>query len=794
MPQLRTRFSQLAAIAVLAASAAGHAQTTPQWTRSLIQAERRDDPAILRHSWQASADGGSVIGSDSTLWRFRADGTTRFINTLPGLRTFSGGLGGSLLLARDEAQDATYIAASTGGSCLVMRVDAAGQQRWAVEPAGSTAGICTALTVAADGSAVLTRERALARIARDGEVLWHRGDLQTRNTGIGALLLVDAQSRIVTPRYEGNQALLARYSLSGAPLGDIALPASPQPATIHGLDPLPNGDIAVSGREDLTGVLYLLTPVHTLRLLQRSADALPYTRSVNDGATIYVQAGDSQPPGAEQVRAVDALGGGLRWQLPAKEVVAARASGVVVVQRPVLPAPATLQLLALDSNGNGLWSRPLPLGPNDLVHGGGDAAGNARLLALPLEPHPECGRALTVLMLAADGDTQARHAACTEEAFAPLRGLDAEASAGVLVQTEAGVQSLGQTGSPRWSLIECPYCTAAERRQFPLSASLIADGGAWLLQYSRASNSAYVERRNGSGGLLFTAPLPVGFATEGPLHTSGNGARLVGSSGNSLRLMLLTDGSGLQFGPEIVVPGSYPLRQVRTRQLADGDIVVEARRYACGFPACLPDEATLLRLAPDGSERWRFQSLMYGYGTVQWNDDGSALVINRHPTSNLRFVSAQGVATEPQPLAIAIEQIVGPSQGRWLARDGNGLLYLGDAQGVFTAAPMPHALTRLLTAGSRGFLVDALGLNADAALLEPQQLAPLAVFDAIGLPYPGSTGASGRWRLLDDGSVYGETFEALPPEHSTSPWRVHVSRFAVPGSPASDRVFADAFE
>lgn len=794
MPQARSRIRRLAAAAVLLASATGYAHTTPQWTRGLIQAERRDDQVMLRHSWSATADGGSVVSSDSTLWRFRADGSTQFINTLPGLRSFSGGLGGTLLLARDETQDATYVAASTGGSCLLLRVDAGGLQQWTLEPAGSAAGVCTALTVAADGSAILTRERALARIARDGQVLWHRGDLQTRTTGIGALLLIDAQSRIVTPRYEGSQTFLARYELSGAPVADIALPASAQPATIHGLDVLPNGDIAVVGREDLTGVLYLLAPSHTLRLLQRSADALPYTRSVNDGATVYVQAGDSMPPGAEQVRAIDALSGALRWHLPAKEVVAARASGVTIVQRPIQPSPASMQLIALDSSGNGDSARALALGANDLVHGGRDASGNPRLLALPLERGTDCGKALTVLVLAADGSTQARHAACTREIFWPLRGLDAEASAGALVQTQAGVQSLGQGGSPRWNLFDCPYCTAAERPQVPVNSSLIADGGAWVLQYNRADNSQFVERRTGSGGVLFWAPLPIDFATQGPLHTSGNSARIVGSGGNSVRLMLLTDGIGLQFGPEIVVPGSSALRQPRTRQLPNGDIAVEVRRAACGFPACQPDEATLLLLAPDGSERWRFQSLMYGYGSVQWNDDGSALVINRYPTATVRFVSAQGVAAEPQPLAFAIDQIVGPSQGRWLARDSNGLLYLGDAQGVFAAAPMPHALTRLLGAGSQGFLVDAVGLNADAALLEPQQLATLASFDATGLPYPGSTEASGRWRLLDDGSLYGETFEALPPERSLSAWRVHVSRFAVPGSPADDRVFTDSFE
>lgn len=795
MHQGWTMASRLAAAALLLASAAGHAHTTPQWTRSLIQAERRDDYSILRHSWSVTADGGSVIASNSSLWRFRADGSQRFINTLPALATFSGGTGSALMLARDEALDATYVAATASGSCLVLRVDATGTQQWAVEAAGSTAGACTALTVAADGSLILARERALARIARDGQVLWHRGDLQTRPVGIGALLLIDGYSRIVTPRYEGSQAQLARYGLDGAPLGDIALPTSAQPATIHGLDPLPNGDIAVTGREDLTGVLYLLTPVHTLRLLQRSADALPYTRSVNDGATIYVQAGDSLPPGAEQVRAIDALSGALRWQLPAKEVVAARASGVTIVQRPIQPAPAPMQLVALDTYGNGQWSQPLPLGSDDLIHGDTGLNGDGALLALPLQSSAACGKTLTALVLGPGGSIQGRHSACTREIFYPLRGLDARSGAGALVQTSTGIEALSESGFLRWMQYDCRYCTAAEYTRLPHATALLADGAAWLIYRSIDGTTYSAEYRDGSGSPVTGFPLTPGWEVRGALHVDGNVVRAVMRSGSALRVVTLSTSQGAQYSGQILVDGPGSVAGATAQLLPDGDFAVQFQRYTCSFPPCWPRDTTLLRLSPQGQERWRASGLTtYSQGGVYWNDDGSALLVNRFPAPNVQFVSSQGIAAAAQPLDFAAEQMIGPSQGYWLARDTNGVLHRGDAQGVFTMATVAHTVVRLLGAGSQGFLVDAFALNADAALLEPQQLATLATFDAAGLVSPGSTEASGRWRLLDDGSVYGETFEPLPPANSPSPWRVRLSRFAVPGSAAGDLVFADAFE
>ncbi|TDR41235.1 sugar lactone lactonase YvrE [Tahibacter aquaticus] len=797
------RLLAAAALGLLATAAV--AQTLPQWSRPLAENELSRGTDLSRRNWAVTADGGSVVINDG-LRRFEADGRLRYLNTLSsaqGLPPIRGAYG---MVAPDNATDAVYVALGAGADlpaagCTLLRIDLQGRIEWNYTTPGG--GACLELAVAADGSLIVRQQLALARIARNGTSLWSRKNALSAAPAWASALLLDAQQNIVLGHYADGLSRVSRYSLGGSPIADTAMPDPSLPTLLTGLDLLPNGDIAITattdpaGNASQTGALYLLSPSHSLRLLHVSPVDSPYMRSVHDDAgSIYVQAGWIQPTSAETVRAIDPVSGQQRWERDAKEL-AARSDGVLVVARSG-SGSGPLTVSALSSAASSLWTTTLPVDPNSPAMGGALLGGRSHLRVSPLFDSEDCGTGPVLFVLDDTGTVQAQHKSCTREMQRDLTALSAQSGFGVLANSGRQLRRFDSNGALRWEFFHCRYCNTDSPSIW--NTALLPDGGAWLID-STAQQSATTYRllrlhSDGSELARFDLPYP---ANGTQLFVHNDRVRLIDGNASALRWQEATAAQGVVKTRDFALSAGFASGGGRQalQALDNGDIVLTVvRRPSCSGWVCTPEQATVLRIDSDGNEAWRFETTAsritaYAYG------DGRTLLFDNQSAQqpSLRLVDAQGNAAAWQVLSFPLQGLIGPSQGRFLATGVGGGHYLIDGEGNVSSVATPFAGAGLLAAGHYGFLVSARAQGADAALLDPVQLATLAIFDVDGIANSSVDYYAEKWRMSDDGSIHAQTGSAVAENTATVGVRTRLSQFAVPGTPAAqDRLFIDRFD
>lgn len=803
MKWVSTALNALLAALLLGGSA--QAQLLPQWSREFTGQSYLDDVVVDRRSWSVSADGGTALATlaaDGVVLRRYDPSGLRFENSI-GLASLPRTLGHvrSLLLATDDGADALYLAinggtdASPGAAdiCVLLRVDAQGVREWAQDApdSASGAGACVDMAVAADGSLLLLREGTLARVMRNGSGLWYDGNVRTHNAHRGRALLIDAQQRVVLSTQAGSTATIQRRGLDGSPQGSYHVPNDTTPSKALGLDLLPNGEVVVAGQMDLpgafqqTGYVSALDPAGGLRLLHSAYTDTPFLRTTHDAAgTIYVQTG------ADSVRALAPADAALRWERPGREM-AASAAGVVLVDPAAAGAgPTTLTALSVD--GAQLWTQSLDSDRQAAVYGGDSSNGGSRLLLQPGRS-TDCGNTPLLLTLDASGSIAGRLQSCRLGAGSQaVYGLSAHAGAGVLAGSVGTVSALDEHGALRWSFSLCPYCTPLHDFGRPVASQLLADGSAWLLH--RDGNRVTLRRMNADGTVAAAIDLPSQPDIRDLYLVAGtDDAIVVLGSADSLR-WVRANASGMLGMNDFALAGGYTRGTGfvgASPRLADGSLVLAYRREPpCGFPTCGPRHVTLLRIGNEGGERWRQEfANLGGWPRALFNADGSALLLEQYASpAALRFIGSQGGVGVRRTLGFDLRDVIGPSQGRFLARGAGNDQYIGDQLGTFSAVSTPFGGEQLIGHGAQGFLVGARQYGSDAVLLDPQLLVAKASFDTDGIAY-NSPEYPSAWHMLDDGSIYA-SWNTGPPSDGT---RYFVSRFTIPGT-AAERIFADGFD
>jgi PQQ-like domain len=786
------------AAALTLVSVCAAAQTRPQWTRALPLEQRTEESLPGRRSVALTADGGALVaGRHATgivqlhqLQAGAAPGFTRRISP-PGM---PGGppLGAQqVLVAEDSSQSGFYLAASGDGQCSLLRLDNRGQHQWAMAAPGSDAGACVDLAVRADGSLIVAREQGLARVSAAGGLLWSQAGGVAHTAFEGPSVLIDAQQQIVVSAGE----TLHRYDLDGTVTQTAQLYQPDeccQPTTMLGLDLLPNGDLVAVGRADLpgdafqTGVLFVFRGTERRVLSQASSD-IPYLRAVHDSAgNLYVQTG------AGSVRAFDADSGALRWERPAREIAAANA-GVLIVE----PATAgDLQVKAYSVAGVERWTRTLPADAQDAAYGLPLATGISRIAVKSARSRPDCGNSAFIAAFDSVGEQVDNLQNCTTPQRSEFT-LDATVESGSLANAAYLVSAIGNDGAPRWQHETCPACTNASATRKAVATQLLADGGAWVLEATgRPATGLELKRLSPAGtveaGIDIAVPGgQVARLQLGLLGQSGQAEVLLGSDTTLYWLRVTT--LGVQQTRTFDLSGGAAAATLPLlRRLPDGDLQLAfvRRSTGCGMLNCSPMHVTLLRLAADGSERWRVDTTTFFMPRLLGNDDGSLLLLD---INAVQAISAAGIAAAPASLPFQVDAAVGPAAGRHLVQGRVGGVkryYLMDASGNATAVDTPLAVEPLLAAGPQGFLVGASGAGTDAQLLDAALLAPLAQFDIDG--QPGSD--SYRWLMQADGSLYAQTASQPQPAYYAAEAVARLARFAVPGTAAADRIFISVFE
>ncbi|WP_386068022.1 hypothetical protein ACFJIW_00285 [Tahibacter sp. UC22_41] len=388
-------------------------------------------------------------------------------------------------------------------------------------------------------------------------------------------------------------------------------------------------------------------------------------------------------------------------------------------------------------------------------------------------------------------------------------GAPAQPGQGVLANVSQRAVSFTPEGGLRWSLWLCPECAGnALLRPRILAVDLLADGSAWLLAAypARDGDDARYELVlvAADGTVLHRAVMPAwpGLPRSPVLRSTATQALALIPAPGGLRWLRSVAGESAVATQLVELPGNFDTVTITNSRLwPNGSLSVAlytANVAACQFNPptanCRPAAFTLLRLNADGSERWRVNA---GSGQVfiGFDDDSSSLIAqNGGTTLQLRQVGANGVPGAAFAAAdgetLTMTGAAGPVGGRYLAAAANEYVLLDRDGRVLARRPFATAAGPALTNGAYGFVTPA--WYSDAALVSADDLATLAVFDVDGIDNTDwEAPANLFWSLLSDGSLYTN---ARGNGDTAAPQRWRISRFAVPGSPASDLIFAHHFD
>lgn len=805
----RSLFAVLLCAFLYTGSDCAQALSTPQWSRSLSTDQPTNESTL---GWLAAADGETIVATgylgEIVVRRVQRSGSYRYVQVLrPGSLPLwlSGAV--TVTMAADVASGDTLLLigeknASLPESCNLVQLDADGRRKRlsAVPRLSADDGACLELAPLPDGSTVVLRERALVRLDSNGNLSWHLPLWPEVRAGSGKMLLLDAQQRLVVAGGE-TEPTVHRFNLDGGLVSTHALLQPPLPGGIGGLDLLANGDIVVAGQMDPagnathTGFVVRLGAGGQAQLLHTASNDVAYAYSTHDDAgLLYLQSGDGT------VHAISAADGQLLWQRDGRSV-AALAAGAVLVQ-----AEPGWRATAVSPQNVSLWSTAIPHAIDRAEVRADDSSG-IRLVADISSATADCGPSPALMALApSDGNIAGNKRICTIEASASVRRLSTLPQAGALVQFSEEIRALTGSSAERWRF-NARALGGEEARSRVLAATLLPDGGAWVLtaRTTPPPIQPVLRRLAADGSLLqrWNVPVPSGYAanTAAIVAEANEAALLIGSPGK-LRWVRFTRPGDLREirDYELAATGGglgfYLSFPVQPRRLASGDIVLAYSWLPeCGF-LCPPRNTplALMRLGRDGSERWRRLELGWYAPFAGFNSDGSAIAASQTGTVNLgeiQPIGADGVAAPRQLLGMPISSIVGPSQDRYLLTS-NGTHHALDASGNLTATGLTLGADAL-DASDAGFLIVPYSGDTDALLIDPQSYAVSARFDFDGNPDLQQSFYTSHWTLGDDGSVYAVSQRPSETMPQTGV-RSYLTRFAVPGSAASDIVFLDAFD
>ena len=230
----------------------------PQWTESFW----RDVPAFdgmansRAPSWVRTQDGSTALLTMSDGLLFRRFDPAGAVVELARLTPRQAGIPvndlGEVLIEADPIDGGFHLLVNAGPAsrgCWLVHVDAGFRVQWSIEAPGASihSDGCLGFRVLADGSALVIRSSALARVGSEGQTLWSRGITDGDNLRAEAFA-VEAQNVIWVAGGWNNHATVARYSTAGEPLSSDAFLCGPCIASrALAIDILPNGDALVGG-------------------------------------------------------------------------------------------------------------------------------------------------------------------------------------------------------------------------------------------------------------------------------------------------------------------------------------------------------------------------------------------------------------------------------------------------------------------------------------------------------------------------------------------------------------------
>ena len=804
------------------------------WAMLVLSGHARADAPVVGPQWTASfwrdvpAQDG-IAPSDSPTWRHLADGSTALFTTPGGLwfRRFApdgsvaefarltpqqAGIAasdlGDVWIESDPVDGGVHLLVNAGAQsqgCWLVHVDARFRVQWSVAaPGGSSLPQgCLGFHVLQDGSMLVLQSSTLARIGRDGQTLWLRGQPDGDDLGANAFA-VDANGVAWVVGRRGNEAAVTRYSAAGELLStDTFLCGTCVASAADAIDVLPNGDVLVGGRSGSLqpGFLVRYDSSGARRLWVDTDIDVGYSRITHDGSGV-VYIGVNTPYGSREIRRVDPASGTVQWSVEA-DGFGAVAHGLVTLERQA----AGLFANAIDAGGATTWSTLLSPYPTATFSRA--FAGEGGVVELLVEdPYaastPECGTSPRLLTVDSSGVIIGELQACMQPASMWLWGIDALPDVGVLANIESELVAFDPVGDERWRVVACTTCMDSLANHW-VTAALAPDGGAWAVRSESTLQGirTTIERITPDGKILFAVPAAAGAWWPGndrAIRLFAQADRVVVLTVRTRRLVWQSvglDGSPLGTHDISMPDDNFDIRSARLN--ADGSVTIVALgEIFCGV-GCNPFHLSLRRVTADGALAWG-----HDFYYVDWPampmPDGGALMVLPDSTSGADLVmqrfDPQGSALAPVTLAGVTpnsrpEAVSGPVDGRWLLHtftydySEQALWSIGE-DGLVGASRLeswnaPHAF------GSSGYLVP----TATSAGVRMQILDPVTLQARAILPF-GSSGDDGfdygpwYWRMLDDGSVYGTW---LSPVNRTG-----LARYAMPWGAPQDRLFRNGFD
>lgn len=378
-------------------------------------------------------------------------------------------------------------------------------------------------------------------------------------------------------------------------------------------------------------------------------------------------------------------------------------------------------------------------------------------------------------------------------------------SDGITINLLRSAASLTADGVLQWRMDAAGACPPGAADGYVDAVERLPAGASWVLRscYAPGGFPQHHElvRLAADGSVLITTDLgatPALWSRAMLVAQPGGVVALVPHTDGLRWLRIGTDGSVIDDAfTELVGPDeTVIIANARLWPNGSASVATWQRVASCNISppaACASPASTLLRLNPDGSERWRVEAGEV-LAFIGFDDDGSSLIAESRNTVPLRLrqVSATGVpgaafiAANGEP--IYLSGAAGPVRGRYLAYSDTELLLLDRNGTVLARRNADIAGGVAMANGEIGFITGA--WHGDGALVSAVDLSVLAVFDVDGIDNVNwSSPADQFWSLLDDGSIYtnsrgqGDTLQ-----------RARISRFAVPGSPAADVIFISRFD
>lgn len=389
-----------------------------------------------------------------------------------------------------------------------------------------------------------------------------------------------------------------------------------------------------------------------------------------------------------------------------------------------------------------------------------------------------------------------------------------------LLRSRQGLIRIERDGTIAWDIPACPGCLDPSPRDGEIADQATdSDGTTWITERLRNPAEPYhfaylAHRLDAGGNIVLTVPLPA----SDEERSADIGMSVV--SATALVAMFTTrprggwfwqqvgwvrvDAAGVTqhnaFDAEFAMQASI----VALHALPDGDVIaaIERRNNWYCAPLLPCDDAArllLLRIAADGSERWRIRAddLM---PKPAFEPDGSAWFVQYG--TGLVSISADGVRSQTLPISLQpyedVYALHGPIDGNLLLVSDHGLR-LFDTQGrvratrLIPGAPIWDDVDWNIdgiAATAAGFLLPRFGACTVATLLDPRSLADRVAFqrpapcDPEATPAMYATGGFGT----PDGAVH------LAFVRSGEQCAVAAARFGLPGTPAGGLVFKDDFD